>query len=381
MNILVTGLRIPASLDLAKNLHTNGNLVYGLDSLRFPFYKGSRYLKRTFWVPAPSKNIEIYAEHLIRIIREYQIDLLIPTCEDIFYVSHLKSRLDSECHVFCDSFQLLKKLHHKYEVFEMARDLGVTIPQTYLLDSRKQLEQFESNLSKWIFKPVFSRFASEVLIAPSPCKLNKINLDSQQWVAQEYIEGIEYSSYSIARQGNLNAHCCYQPSYRLGKGAGIYFIPHHNKVIQDFVSAFIKKHHFTGQIGFDFIVKNEEVYLIECNPRITSGLHFFIPTSGFDKVFTEDRQAPIVNLNKSPKMISSAMLLLGWPYGFRRRGVIKFANDYFRAKNVISYLDDPGIIAYHLLGFLEMIFRSLRYQQSFRDAVASDIEWNGEVME
>ena len=48
------------------------------------------------------------------------------------------------------------------------------------------------------------------------------------------------------------------------------------KSIETWVSAFVKKLNFSGQIAFDFIqTKDGEVYPIECNPRLTSGIHLF----------------------------------------------------------------------------------------------------------
>jgi hypothetical protein len=105
----------------------------------------------------------------------------------------------------------------------MARDCSIHIPSTALIKNRDDLKKI-INPEEKVFKPVFSRFASHILICPNNSSLQKIaSAKNFPWVAQEFISGKEYCTYSVAVAGKIQAHSCYHPKYRAGLGSGIYF--------------------------------------------------------------------------------------------------------------------------------------------------------------
>lgn len=90
----------------------------------------------------------------------------------------------------------------------------------------------------------------------------------------------------MAREGRLLAHVCYRSVLRLAgrgadgratQGAGIVFedVTAARPEIRDFVRELVAARCFSGQIAFDFIRDERATYVIECNPRATSGVHLF----------------------------------------------------------------------------------------------------------
>lgn len=134
---------------------------------------------------------------------------------------------------------------------------------------------------KYIIKPRFSRFASKVICASEID--NKRHNDS--YIVQDFVKGQQYCSYALVENGKIISRSTYITLLNAGRGAGILLKYIEDKEITG-VEAFIAKDfNFTGQLAFDFIKdENGDIFIIECNPRMTSGL-----------VFIEDAFLPVVS--------------------------------------------------------------------------------------
>lgn len=373
---LITGARSPASLDLMRRLSYSGFEVYAADSVSHPLSRASNCIKDYFILPSPTHDAKAFTEELRSLITKHKIDILIPTCEEVFFISKYKSVLAKECLVFCDDFYKLSLLHNKYDFLSAAENCGAFIPDTRLICSSSDIEDLKNSDEK-VLKPVFSRFASHTLIKPAKQQLQRINVSkSFSWVAQEYITGTEYCTYGIAVQGKLQAHICYEPTYRAGLGSGIYFTPYFNEEIQTFVNNFVKKHHYTGQIGFDFMItKDNKLYVLECNPRATSGIHCLPEIMDWNSVLSGAQNNVIVASAKH-KMVALAMLTFGLKY----ISSLKFIADFMKAKDPVWDIRDIKPSLYQLVSLAEIIFKSVRNRISLKEAATADIEWNGEVI-
>ena len=377
--VLITGARAPSALGLVKGLRKSGVEVYCADSFRYPLTRFSRYLARYYVVSSPAHCVQAYVSDLRKIIIDNDIDMLLPTCEEIFFISKHKDKLTiNNCFVFCDDFEKLAKLHNKYQFIKMAAlcDGDILSPMTQLLLTRD--ECLEGEGAAYVYKPVFSRFASKTLICPGSEAFGDIIISDQYpWVRQQYIQGEEYCSYSIAVGGQLQVHACYHPRYRAGQGSGIYLEPIHCESIFNFVSHFVKKYNFTGQIGFDYIRdSNNDIYVIECNPRATSGVHFLQDAQVWGKVLAGEFPGVLMS-DARDRVIALAMMTFGVKYLFSEHRW-RFLSDLFKAKDVIFSWSDlkPAFCQFISLG--EILYKSIRTGQTFTQVATSDIEWNGE---
>ena len=332
--ILVTGARAPAALDLIGKLSDSGMDVYAADSVYHPLSRASNKVIQYFAISTPAKNVCSFIDDLEKIIKKHKIDMLIPTCEEVFFISKYKERLEKHCVVFCDTFEKLSTLHNKYDFLEAATDCEAYLPKTERFYNQSELAILKDTSQK-VFKPVFSRFASHTIIRPEEIGAQKINASTNfPWVAQEHIDGTEYCTYGIAVNGKLQVHVCYQPTYRAGLGSGIYFTPAFNNNIQKFVSNFVSKHNYTGQIGFDFILtKNNQLYVLECNPRATSGIHCLATEIAWREVFLGSVKETF-SASKGNKMVALAMATFGLKYLFNRHAV-SFITSFIKAKDPV----------------------------------------------
>lgn len=380
MRVLILGARAPACLEWARAFEHAGWKVTVADSLAHPLSRFSRAAERFVRLPEPRQDPDAWIEALATVIRQQAIDLLLPTCEEVFYLAHGLERLSPLCRVFTSPFDLLHRLHHKGQFAAMTQGWDVAAPPTQLLHDATALQALAAEREHLVFKPAYSRFASQTLIRPSAAQLAKVRpTASAPWVAQRFVAGQEYCSFSVLVDGQLRAHSCYQPRYRVGRGSGIYFNSCAPTPIRAFIEQFGRATGYTGQVGFDFIEDGQgRFHVLECNPRATSGVHLFDDqrsqlVAALSTVATEPLEA-----THEPRMIALAMLLLAAP---QRALSGAFWHDYRRARDVIVQGADRGPLTAQVLSLAEIIGRALTRRCGLLAASTADIEWNGQCLD
>ncbi|HEX9058703.1 MAG TPA: hypothetical protein VF941_00825, partial [Clostridia bacterium] len=228
-NILFTGGRAPATLELVRIFHRKGFKVFIAESFKSHICRFSSCVHKSFTLPYPNKNTEKYIGELIKIINTEHIDILIPTCEEIFYIAKWKYKIEQSCkvRVFTDDFDKLINLHNKYSFIKKAELYGLKVPGTRLVTSIKELDLYlREEYFDHVLKPVYSRFGSEVRIIPkgfSP--RDEITISPEKpWVLQQFISGRQYCTYSIASNGKQIVNTTYNAGYTINGGASINFV-------------------------------------------------------------------------------------------------------------------------------------------------------------
>ena len=246
-----------------------------------------------------------------------------------------------------------------------------------------ELDAFRGRCQEFVFKPVYSRFASETLIKPTAAQLDQIGVSEHRpWIAQKFIEGQEYSTYSIARQGKLLAHCTYQSRFRAGVGSGICFHPLSNPAITEFTKNFVQEHCFTGQLGFDFIVDtHQQVWVLEGNPRATSGLHLIDNDAQFIDAIKGKPVKQLIEPDRvDTRQIFAAMLFFGFQDAIRKREFGSYLRQLLTSKDVVFRGSDPLPFLALPLTLGELIWVAIRERMNIQQATTFDIEWNGEPL-
>lgn len=358
-SILLTGARAPVTLELCRAFAQQGHQVFLADVTLFPIARWSRFAVRYFRIPAPKQHFNDFAEALQRLVVEHHIDHLIPTCEEAFYVSKLKDQLP--CRVWTSAFELMVELHHKQRFLDLAKDF-FQVPKTYACT---EFEDWK-NAKAYVFKPVFSRFGSQVIIGKSEKKCPAPRKNPQDWIAQERLFGREVCVYSIWKNGKMGGFSAYLPVQRAGKGASVYFEGFFRQAIFDAVQRFGEHHQFEGQLSFDLMLVGDKIYVLECNPRSTSGAHLL--GADLAQCFFSDEL--IVQHPPKARVIWLAwMLSQGWK---------AFGPQATNVEDVIWHPEDKRPAFLQWLSVLELLYLALRYRQSIAAVSTRDIEFNGE---
>jgi len=377
-SVLITGARAPVALHLARLFHNAGWRVLLADTPSKPISAASRACDRYFRLPPPRFESRLYADVVEDLVKREDVTLVLPTCEEIFYLAALWRERGMTARLFAPDPDVLTRAHNKFDFIEICKSLKLAAPHTVLLKNRTDLTLIRSMASQMVFKPAWSRFASRVLLQPESQEVDALTPTPQApWVAQQFIAGKEISAYAIAQNGRLQALSLYSSIYRAGKGAGIFFKPVENEAARAFVADFAAGTGWTGQISFDMILKHDgDVLPLECNPRATSGLHFFCDPKPFAQaIWTgEGSLKPDVS---SPQTVRLALWIYGLPAALRRGEIRGFLNDLKSAEDLLDWSQDPGPKRAQWLALGEIAVLALRHRISLQRASTRDIEWDG----
>lgn len=375
MNILITCPRAPAVLDwiavVSGSLKAAERIIL-CDSLRFPVAAfAARRNARVHYcrIPAPRTDFVAYAAAMADLVA--QADWVVPTCEDIFHLAHVPLPEPEQRKLFMPPRDLLLGLHHKARFFDyLPRGAGVCFPETRLLESAAEIDF--SRLADSVFKPVYSRFGRQVRIAPVPSETAALPISAAApWVQQQRIFGRPLCSYAVCGHGQVAAQVVYDPMYPLNGSASTYFRRVAEPRILDFVARFAAQNAYHGQVAFDFIDDGREIYVIECNPRATSGIHLLAGALSFadDRWhFDESRVGTAATVSKKL-----------WPLFVRqvrgKKTLRQVRADYAAARDVLAGIPARGL----LLAAGETAWQAWRQGIAFTDASTADIEWNGDT--
>lgn len=273
--ILLPTARIPGALDLARRLHRSGYRVVVADCFRLHLCKFSSCVDRSYKIRAP-RDLHGFKEDILRVCVEENVDLILPTCEEVMHIASFQADLPEGCLFFGDHFDKLHQLHSKWDFVELAKSYELSVPETQLIKSSQAPLERKHIENGYVVKREFSRGGTDVFIVnkASSSKVLPFKIDTQaRWLLQERIEGRTLCSFALAWKGELLGSLCYNPSLQLGR-IGVAFESLLHKKIEVWVKDFVTKSKYHGFVSFDFIEDaSGEVFAIECNPRITSGIH------------------------------------------------------------------------------------------------------------
>jgi hypothetical protein len=381
MRVLILGGRAPVALDHARRFARGGHQVWIGDSVSCRLSGASRAVNGVVSLPPPRNALLQFADVLADTIHKLKIDLILPTCEEVFFLSRIRHRLPVTCNVFVAPFEQLRQLHSKFEFIELARTCGADVPQTCSVSNIDEAKAWAGERPV-VLKPEFSRFGIHVRLHPNGIADASGSLPPLgRWVAQEFRKGRELCSYAIAVNGKLMTNICYEPTYRIARSSSYYFEPVAVPVIDGFVKRFVEHISYTGQISFDWIhAPGGSPTVIECNPRAISGLHLFSDESEIaDAILgVSVVEADVGHIN--PKMLAAVMLAVGLPSAIRRGVARQWHRDWTRATDVLSVSGDSRPLFGAVRDISSFVAASLRDGSTIREASTHDIEWDGEPL-
>src|SRR5690606_29354519 len=130
---------------------------------------------------------------------------------EVFHLALLWQRDPPTARLLAPTQPLLAEVHGKYRFIRRCQSLGLEVPQTELLASPEDLARLGEAAREMVLKPVWSRFASRVLIRPEPRALKAVQPSAAApWVAQEFLPGAEICAYALADQGRVTALALYR---------------------------------------------------------------------------------------------------------------------------------------------------------------------------
>lgn len=366
MRVLLTGARAPATLELARLCCRAGHEVHVADTHRWHICRGSRMIARAHVLPAPRESLSKYAGAVRDLVAQQRFDVIVPTCEEVFHLAAIRD--DIGARVASEPLDRLAPLHDKWRFIAGCEAAKVPAPRTVLLNRDLNVERMPPGA--YILKPRYSRFATRVLKWQAGVNFpTDVDAESGTWIAQERITGESLCTWSVAVRGRVTVHATYAVDATAGAlGAAISFHSVRHDGALAWVCRFIEHHGLTGQFAFDFIDSADGLVAIECNPRLTSGVHCF------------RAQPHAVDSLLDPHATSRAGVLEPEPgLHFRSRlALLMYGSSSSAGASLLAAADDPWPRRLQAVTWTHMLLSALLTATEPRRWSTRDIEWNDE---
>ncbi len=382
--ILITYGRSFLALELARQLHAAGHTVYVADSIRFHVARFSNAISKSYKVPSPRYHPEAYLEKLIAIVKQEKIDFLLPIYEETSLLSQAHDRIPEFCQLFCPPFELFDDLHHKWRFQCKLKELGIETLRAALVQSPHEISQLDFT-TPFALKPCYSRASQKVKKVYPQQAVDNLSIEPYNpWIAQEWMEGDKFCTYTICHEGKIYAHSTYPVNYAIDGNSCLIFESITHPGIYAWIEHFVKSINYTGQIAFDFIESaQKKLYAIECNPRATSGLLLFnfSPETRLDRALFKKNASPLLPEPHARQQIATGMLLYGWKKSaIPNNNIFRFLKNFCSTKDVILRSTDLKPFLFQPLIFASIWKNSRKQKLSIPDYFTHDHDWNGEVL-
>lgn len=383
--VLITGGRAPVALDAARNFYLSGYEVHVAESFRSHFCKESKCVKKAHLVASPRFNELLFIEELVKIINDYNIELVLPTCEETFYISKYKTVIEdrTKATVYTDTIEKLQLLHHKQTFIEKVKELGLPFPETIAVTevSEETSQQLKAAFGdvKVVAKPAYSRFGSQVTVLQTDDSLRHLKASvGNPLLFQRFIEGVQICVYATCLEGEITSITLYRALFTAGLGAGLHFDYVQNEKIEWTCQEIVSALSYTGQISFDFILDPSGIcYPIECNPRGTSGLHLLLRDNWL-KDFITPQKTKQVAIYRRNCMLIVPMLTIGLMSMRSFKQFKSYCRILTQSQDVLFNRKDMKPFFYQIVSYGAFYKIARQKRISVIEATTYDIEWNGE---
>lgn len=268
--VMLTLGRLPKGLDVARSFASLGCRVVVAEPFSRHLAGASRSVAKSVVVRPPTSGKRAYLQDLARVVREEGVDLVIPISEETMHVTFLRDLVPESVTVFTPPPETLLPLYDKHAFTRLCAAYGVRAPETHRLGTREAADL--AAREQVVVKPIHSCGGRGVRILPAGSAPADDGVPS---VVQRFVDGEIHSSCAIAREGRILGNIVYRGRMFSGSVA-IIFERVEDARITDWITRFVAASGHTGFISFDLILDRAgEVWGIECNPRTTSGVHFF----------------------------------------------------------------------------------------------------------
>jgi hypothetical protein len=364
--VLLTIGRMPKAVDLARAFHGAGWRVVVADPHPWHPARLSHAVARSHRVPAPSDGPHAYLAAMARIAADEKARLVVPVSEETLHVVAL------DAPVFAMPAEEVRAAYDKLAFAQAARALELAAPETALLGSTEAAAIAAAG--EVVVKPRFGsagrglRLVAAGALLPAP--------GAEPMLVQRRIAGDILSTCGIARQGRVVANVVYRGEVFSGSVAVAFArVPRHDAIAR-WVETFVAATGWTGFVSFDFIVDASGVaWAIECNPRVTSGVHFMAPADLARAVLDETFPGPVAARDVGLLQQVWTTLTETWaavrnpPERARRMRVL------FSARDVTWHWRDPLPLLLMPFASWRIMWLAASRRISFGEAATLDISW------
>lgn len=370
--VLLTLGRLPKALELARSLHAAGCKVLVAEPFSLHLTRPSRAVAKSYRVTAPNDDPSAYAADLTAIIDAENVDLVVPISEEVLHVARVAAGYRGKATFFCPPFEVLYGLHNKAAFAELAQSVGLAVAET----ARAGTLAADALLSggEAVIKPALGCSGAGLSFVSPDNPPDEEQL-TEGMVVQRRIRGREVSTLSLAHEGNVLMSVVYEGLVHAGTVAVAFRRCEDCEVAEAWVAKFVERTGYSGFIAFDIIIdENGEPFPIECNPRLTSGLHFFDHAYLSAALLNRQPSAPMF---KPVKIFQEGHTTLAIAYShiLQPKAFVQRFGKVFSTRDVLWSWRDPLPFLMMTPASWPVLQRTLFGGKTLAEAATIDIEW------
>jgi len=371
---------MPFALGLVRKLAGGGREIYAADDHLLSPGNHSKYLAGHFVYPSPRSDTAGFLAELERIAREHEIDVVVPAFEEAFYISTQLERLRRVTKVFVSPFGTLARLHDKGAFERLLARLALPVPETVVVTSDEELREATDRLDRYFARGAFSRGGTCCLTNTGPLagalEIDEVHpTPASPWLVQPFVDGETVCSYSTVHGGRVSSHLMYRIPRQRNHSTGIQFEAIDATESLRLIEPIVAELRYTGQISFDFLVTDDGLTFVECNPRATDGL-LLMPGEELAAGLLAPRPETFVLEPGGEVQLALAVLADG--FADRLDRLPQSIDDLAQVRDAGSGWHDPLPTLYSALAICHSVGQSLRRAHGHLVAIAGDMNWDGE---
>ena len=276
-NLLVTTSRMPFAVDEIRKLGAAGNVVVASDTFDATPGNHSRGAAHHIVTRAPTQEPEAFVDDVVAAIERYDIDVVVPMFEEVFYLAAHRDRLGARAELFFPDVATLARVHDKVTFAELCRDLGLPVAEAITATSDQELTDALDRWDHWFARAAFGRGGLDILTNSGPLAgdgdVGDVHPTPESpWLVQEFLDGVDRCSWSVVRDGKVTLHSTYEHPLQIDDRGGIVFQSVDAPETLAAAQRIAGELGWNGQISFDFLTTADGVHhMVECNPRPTAG--------------------------------------------------------------------------------------------------------------
>jgi glutathione synthase/RimK-type ligase-like ATP-grasp enzyme len=380
VRILITSSRMPFALAMVRKLADAGHEVFAADDTELAPGSHSKYLSDHFVTASPRQQTEQFVDDVERIAREASIDVVLPAFEETFFLATQHDRLSRTTRLFAPPFATLARLHDKATFQRLVTRLGLPTPETIVATSDEELRAALERFPRYFARAAFSRGGVSLLTNSGPLAGTVEISDctptpASPWLVQEFVDGPTVCTYSTVQDGRVTAHCMYRIPRQWKHSTGIGFESMDGTESLAVIEPIVAELGYTGQVSFDFVVTDDGLTLIECNPRATDGALLMPSEQLAEGILASGDETSTVPVGQEVQL---DLALIGDGFSDYLRRLPETIGDLARVHDAGDGWHDPLPTMYSALAVAHDAGRSVREHEKLFISMAGDISWDGE---
>lgn len=385
MRALVTSSRNTFALDIIRKLGSSGHYVVAADTYHGAIGSHSKYLAGHVLLASPRFETDQFIADVCKAVRAHDLDIIIPTFEEAFYLAARAADLPEGVTLFTGSFDKLARLHDKGSFQRLAEQAGVPIPETVVVSNEEELYEAIARFPRYFARAVFSRGGVGLLTNTGPLAEKMAVEDchpteEQPWLVQPFVDGPMLCTYSVIVDGKVTAHCTYSAPEQWAHSTGIAFRAEDSSLTLDYTQKLIDclDPNYTGQLSFDFVKRPGGLDAIECNPRPTNGV-ILLETDEFVRALLGNVTEPIVVEPGVEREIKLAVLADAFTEPVQH--LKTSLHDLISVRDIGKGWHDSLAMMWGPAALLHGAALSKGKREALLKAMGEDIVWNGEPIQ